>query len=299
MKQLKLEIFKILKARYESKHGTKLSKNHKELFASKIKNAFEEDRISYSLDNDLKLKYFFIFRKVRMPELDEEFFYISDCYVDSNSRRQFYLKVNQKFHEIKKATKIKRMFIEIFSEDLHLKKYYLKKGFLSYKLLVGNVNESLVKLNELKSDDHSYQIETAKQKDLNSLIKLDIESNLDDPTSRMHKTYKKMKSTEGVKRFYNYMIKNKNLIILKKNKEILGSVAYFINEELKEGSIASIFVSKKSQGQGVGKELYFELLKIFKKKKIKVYLGSSTTAKVLSLSERIGRVEYSSGIIVK
>lgn len=115
----------------------------------------------------------------------------------------------------------------------------------------------------------------------------------------MHQIYKKMKDTNGIKRFYQYVIKNKSFIILKHNQQILGGVAYFIDKKMKEGAIGSIFVANEFKGNGISKILYDKMLKEFKLNNLNIYYGYSTTQRVLSFSNKIGRVELASAYIVK
>ncbi|WP_412469790.1 MULTISPECIES: GNAT family N-acetyltransferase [unclassified Halobacteriovorax] len=57
----------------------------------------------------------------------------------------------------------------------------------------------------------------------------------------------------------------------------------------KIGHIMSISVHPEAQGRGVSKLLYYEALKYFKKKKVSIYAGVSSTNEVLGFSKKLKR----------
>jgi len=91
------------------------------------------------------------------------------------------------------------------------------------------------------------------------------------------------------RKFYTYMLSHKkDFFIAYENGEIIGVIAQTINN-LEVGHIMSIAVHPKHQKRGVSKDLYYEALKHWKKKKVLVFSGVSTTDEVLRFSKKLKR----------
>ena len=114
----------------------------------------------------------------------------------------------------------------------------------------------------------------------------------------MREIFMKPDGKKGMRRFYAHMFKNKTCIVAKESKKIAGSICFFIDKKNQYGLVASIFVARDFQGMGVSKILYLKLLEEFFKRKLQYYIGSSTTQRVLFLSEKMRRKEFFSSIIV-
>jgi predicted GNAT family acetyltransferase len=293
------KIRKIIESRHSKVFEKKMTAKQKNELNKRLVTAFKEDRLVYDIAQNKSLRYFFIHQCAIMHEFQEEFLVFTNCYCanETSSRKKFFGKIKEISSEFKKKKKIKRIVVEIGAEDLHLKKTLSKKGILTYVELVGNTKKGLMALKDVTSNNIS--VKRVDKKDLSKLAALDLESHLSDKTSRMHDIFKRPDGKKIMKGFYNHIYKKRSCFVAKEDKKIAGSVCYFIDTKNKYGLIASIFVSNEYKGQGISKVLYKKLLDEFLKKNLNYYIGSSTTKRVLQLTEKMKRKESSSSYIVK
>lgn len=279
-----------------------LLKKYNELVA-KLSTIFEDGRLIYQKLPNGEIGFFFTFESAVMQEFNERFFRVQYCYCvnDSTVRAIFYRLLKKTSLSYKKKEKIKRMVIQVFAEDTVLKRYFLKKGKLTYIELIGNTQFGLGILKKEKRNLSHLKIKKAVPQDFMKLVSLDMASHLADKSSRMHEIFSKPQGQKAMRGFYTHVLKNKSCFVVKdlKNKnKIAGSISYFINKKDNLGLIASIFVANQYKGKGISYLLYQRLLEEFARNKLRHYLGASTTERVLSLSSKIGRKELSSSIIV-
>jgi hypothetical protein len=295
------KISKIITKRFECIFEKKMLKKESNELLAKIESSFKEGRLIYEILPNGKVGFFFTYECLIMHEFKEEFFRIPHCYCvnDTAIRRKFYNRIKSIYREVKALKKIKRMVINIYTEDLSTKKYFIKKGFLTYIELVGKTQFGLRALRKEKIIGANVSLRKAETRDLPKLINLDYASHLADKTSRMREIFMKADGKKGMKGFYTKMFKNKSCIVAKENNKIAGSICYFIDKKNQYGLIASIFVANEFKGMGISKLLYRRLLEEFSKRNLKYYLGSSTTQRVLSLAKKMGRNEFLSAIIVE
>jgi hypothetical protein len=295
-----LKISKIISERNECIFEKKMLKKESSDLLEKIKNSFEEGRLIYEILPNGKIGFFFIYEYKIMHEHEEEFFKIPYCYCidDTIMRKKFYSRIRSISRKVKKIKNIKRMAIDIYTEDFLTKKYFIKKGQLTYIELVGKTQFGLKALKKENIIATNVSLKKAETKDFQKLINLDHASHIADKTSRMREIFMKPGGKKGMKGFYTKVFKNKSCIVAKEDKKIAGSICYFIDKKNKYGLIASIFVANEFKGMGISKLLYKKVLEEFSKRNLKYYIGSSTTQRVLSLANKIGRKEFVSSIIV-
>lgn len=294
-------IIKIFTARHKSVFYQNMSLVNKKELAENLTNAYNEKRLITSFSKSGQLNYLITFKKTFMGEFDEHFFYVSSCYCvnSKTTRKQFYKKIIEASLEMKKTEKVKRMLIQVNSDDLLSKKYFSRNGELTYRELVGKTKKGLKALDSISTEGTKFCIEKLQKKDIKKLVKLDRESHVMDKTSRMRKVFMKPGAEKKLVKFYNGLFKNKTCLVVKEGSIPAGTVGYFIDKKNKVGLIASIFVANDFKGRGISKLLYKNLLKEFSKKKLDYYIGSSTTSNVLSSAEKMGRFESKSAYILK
>lgn len=74
MNKLKQQIYSVLKSRYESKYGLKVSKHIKESFLKKNDSSLEANDVNFLQDENEKLLYFFFYKVQMMNELNTPFY---------------------------------------------------------------------------------------------------------------------------------------------------------------------------------------------------------------------------------
>lgn len=268
-----------------------------------LKKSYEEDRLIFDYLPSGKLAYFFHFNRAYMGEFAEHFCYFSHLYSveDKKVRARFYraIKASAKKMQLtsEKDKKVKRMACSVDVNDETSKKYFAKNGQLTYVLLIGKTSEALKYLKDVKSAP--FKNCRLKKSDINQCIKLDIESHIKDKTSRMNGPFRSPNAKKLSKDFYKALLKNKSCFVLKDKKKIAGSTGFFIDPNEKLGLVGGIFVTHAYKGRGVSKILYKNLLEEFQKRKLRYYLGATTTAGVLGLAEKLKRTEVSRSYILK
>ncbi|MDD4974641.1 MAG: GNAT family N-acetyltransferase [Bacteriovorax sp.] len=264
--------------------------------------SFKEERLIYEQLPNGKIAYFIQFNNKVMYELNEEIFTISHCFCLNipKYRRKFYALIKARALQTKKGMGIKKMAIILFNEDLLSKRYFSKKGKLTYIELVGETSYGLKILSKEKTaKTQSIKVDKIKVNDISKLGELERNSHLQDKSSRMRDVFSRPESLKEITVFYKNLLKRNSCFVVKKDNKIAGSIGYFVDQKNKRGLIASIFVANEFKGLGLSKLLYKKLLQEFSKKKLSHYLGASTTTRVLALSQKIGRVESKSVYIVK
>jgi predicted GNAT family acetyltransferase len=267
-----------------------------------LEKSFIEKRLVYKQLPNGKIAYFIQFNNRIMYELNEEVFTISHCYCLNSSkyRRKFYALIKAHALQAKKGMGIKTMAIILFDGDYLSKKYYSKKGKLTYIELVGETSYGLSILAKEKTKKaQQIKVEKIKARDISKLVLLERNSHLQDMSSRMRDVFSRPGSLKGITIFYKNLLKRNSCFVIKKENKIAGSIGYFVDKKNKRGLIASIFVANEFKGLGLSKLLYKKLLQEFSKKKLSHYIGASTTTRVLALSQQIGRVESKSVYLVK
>jgi hypothetical protein len=120
-------------------------------------------------------------------------------------RKKFYNRIKNISYEIKKTKKIKRMVVDIYFDDFLIKKYFMKKGFLTSIELVGRTQDGLRVLKKEKVNVANLTLKKAELRDLPKLVNLDLASHLSDKTSRMREIFMKPDGKKGMRRFYAHM----------------------------------------------------------------------------------------------
>ncbi|MBC7712730.1 MAG: GNAT family N-acetyltransferase [Rhizobacter sp.] len=248
-----------------------------------------------------KLDFFFQFKLSFMGEFEEEFFHVTSCYCDNNpkARSKFYKAVKLAALDFQKLYKTKRMAIDISFDDAISKKHFSKDGLLTYIELVGNTKFGLKALDKICAEKSAFKFSRMQKKDMNKLMELDLESHILDKTSRMRKIFMKKNARKNMAQFYGALLKNNASFVAKENGKLAGDIAYFVDPKNKWGLVAAIFVAKDFQGRGLSFELYKQVLTEFKKKKLELYIGATTTVGVLASAAKIGRIELKRVYLVK
>ncbi len=302
MKKTISKIISIINDQHEDIFRSKMSLFEKKKLLTTLEKAEHEGRLPCELLPNGEIGYFFHCNTIIMPENKEKVVYFHHCFCLNQPvlRRKFYAKINQFAVHLKKINKIENMYIEIFQSDTHSIRYFSKKGSLTATELVGRTRDGLRFLNPKKQiPDPFLTIEKLKTLDVKKIAELERLSHLQDTTSRMIDHFRGPDGLTMLASFYAHLNKLGNCFVLKKNRKIIGGISFFIDEKKKRGLVASVFVTNEHKGKGYSKVLYKALLEEFARRKLPFYLGSSTTERVLSLSEKLGRVESISVYIVK
>lgn len=297
----------VLAMRYKDIYEKAMPSFRKEKLRLDLTESLEKKGLSYKLLPNGELGYFIHFRKAYMGEFKETFFYLRDCYCadDPSMRRQFYKCISKAALAMKAEDKVKRMVISVSVDDTLSKKYFEKKGILTYTELVGSTKKGLRSLSRVDLNTSKIKIVKIQESDIHSVAKKDLESHIQDKTSRMHEVSKKTDGKKLMMDFYKMFLRkaDKNYpcacYVAKDKKKILGSIAYFIDVNERIGLIASVFVASKFQGMGLSKLLYKKALMDFSQRKLGHYFGSSTTKRVLTQSISMGRRPIVNAYIVK
>lgn len=294
-------IINIFSARYKSVFNKNMSLAAKRELTKELIKARTENRLITSFSKSGKLNYFIEYKKTFMGEYKEYFFNVENCYCEKTAalRKLFYKTIHEASLDLKRAEKVKRMLVQLSFDDLLSKKYFSKKGELTYLELVGNTKKGLKGLSVASNNEPDLQVERLQKKDIKKLAKLDRESHLVDKTSRMRKIFMKPDAEEKHVKFYKALLKHKGCFVVKEGSRPAGSIGYFIDKKNKYGLIACIFVGNEFKGRGISKLLYKKLLMEFSRKKLDYYIGSTTTRNVLESAKKMGRVESKSAYILK
>lgn len=296
------KIFSIISDHYQKSFHRKMSGVEKRESLQMLALAAEEKRLVFEELPGGDIGFFVLVQVEKMPENQEQVMLVSHCFCLNQPplRRKFYACIKSKAAKYKKEHKIKSYAIEIYSDDLASKKYFSKKGKLTYKELVGKTRDGLNYLNKTKKEtDPLLKITKIKKSDIKKIALLEYQSHLKDVSSRMVDFFRGPNGLTMIEGLYTHLHQKQTCFVLRKKNKIAGAVGYFIDEKKKRGLIASIFISNEFKGQGLSKVLYRLLLEEFQALHLSYYIGSSTTNRVLILSEKMGRVESKSCFLVK
>lgn len=300
--QITKAISAIYYKRYESVYHKSMNVKQKKKIIFTLEEAYVRERLIYEFTGDGKLVYYAGFMTHFMGEFDELVVHIPSlyCVEDKKIRARFYKAIHKKAKEIAQLQKIKRMMIEVSLEDETSKKHFSQTGFLTYIELVGKTSEGLKKLKAVDFKKSEYKISKLEARDVKKLIELDLKSHINDKSSRMRKPFMKPDAKEKMmKPFYNALLTQGNCYVAKLGNRPVGDIGFFIDKENKLGLIACIFVANEYQNKGIAKLLYKKALEDFSEKKLRYYLGATTTKGVLAAAKKIGRKESKSAYLVK
>lgn len=271
----------------------------KELIFS-LEESYVRERLVVACMPNGKLAYYFQFRPSYMGEFEESFFHIlsSYCVEDAKIRRQFYKAIDDSIAVLKTYVKFKRVCNEIPAADELSREFYSKLGFLTYVELIGNTSQGLLNLNniDLKS---KIKISKIKKSEVKILVKLDQEAHIRDKSSRMNKIFSKPSARKHMVQFYNGVMKRGLCLVARDGKKPVGDIGLFFDKNNNLGLIAAIFVAHNYKNRGISKLLYKMALLEFKKRKLKHYLGATTTIGVMNVAQKIGRVPSKYAYIFK
>jgi predicted GNAT family acetyltransferase len=295
------QILKVLTKRYRRDY----KKSPPLVVVNKMKErialAFWENRIVYQLSSEEKVIWFFIYATAFRGDFNQTMFLVTDTFISSLTNKgvenQLLKAINIKFSNIKRSLKIKKGIINIDREDHSLKQYFSQQGELTSIELLGKVSDGLHFLSKNKTDN-KYKIRRLKKSDINKCIKLDIESHIKDPTSRMRDRFRQPDVLDFQRPFYQRLAKNKAALLASDGKNILGVIGFFIHADIKHAMVACIFVNHQHKGKGVAQFLYLNALMYFKKMKCQYYLGSTTTKGVLELAKKMNRNECCRAFVI-
>jgi len=299
-KKILSRIISIQKKRFRKAFGKVMDEKQVKEQEEKFRKAFNEKQLIYSEDEKGRLVYFYQFQLTLMHEFNEQFFYVAVLWSrdESGSRKKLLASISKMGRQYKKEKKIQKMLIAVSSEETKLLTHFKKAGKLTYIELVGKTDESLNRLNS-EVLPRGFSFTKLKSADVPALVKLELESHLKDPTSRMHEIFAKPIAKKLMKNFYRNLVKSKKCIIIKKEGRMAGAIAWFIDKKNHYGLVASIFVAENFKGQGLSKIMYKRLLEEFKRKKCNYYIGSSTTERVLILAKKMKRKPMNYCFIVR
>lgn len=290
-KNILTQILKIQKQRHRTFFGRTMPPEQIRELSEKIRNHYNENQLNYAVNDEGKLQYFVISHCSIMPEFNEQFFHVSLFWCEDNAlvKRKVRLLIKKLSKAAVKERDVKRMIVSVAANELADIAFYEKKGKLTYIELVGKTEKSLEILQRNHVHTRGFVFSRLTYADLPALVKLDVDSHLNDPSSRMRDIFSTLLGKKLMKNFYRNMVKSGNCLVLKKEGRIAGSAAWFIDRKNKYGLVASIFVAEKFKGMGLSRLIYKKLLQEFKKKKCSYYIGSSTTRRVLDLAVKLKR----------
>lgn len=172
-------------------------------------------------------------------------------------------------------------FSMAYNSKIH--KFFLKQKMdITGILLIGKVVDGLEKLGPIKKSQITLSL--MQEDEIEEVLNLEVLAHRKSQTSRV-RNYSK----EKARGLFTFLF-SKKLAFVAKNKtgEIIGVVGF--NFDVMEcGYVMCIAVHPDFQGQGISKLLYQRILLEFKKKKIKFYLGTTTTTEVLGFAKKLKR----------
>lgn len=286
----------ILNKRHEKHFDSAATVSIKIDLENLIATAYFENRLVFKKNEAGQIQYFLIFSEQFRGDLNDTFIVFSHVYCKNNIHATSAC-VNEIKKTIKKAKeKTTKALITIDRDHKGLMKYFYKRGILSAVDLVGSVLFGLKKLSQ-KTKNPRLRIKNLEAKDINFCIKRDIDSHLNEPSSRMRERFSAPDASLMMRTFYKGLISKKQglkVVIKESNKEVIvGMIGYFVDKKRSTGMIAAIYVDRVYQKMGISSFLYLSILKKFKLLGLKHYVGSTTTVGVLKLAKSIGRKEVS------
>lgn len=289
-------IYFILKKRHKKHFGSDLTVANQIDLEILIATAYFENRLIYIKNEAGQIQYFLIFSEQFRGDLNDTFIVFSHVYC-TNKIHTTYTCINEIKKVLKQSkNKITQALITIDRDQTELMKHFQKKGILSAVDLVGNVLFGLNKLSQKKKNP-SLQLKNLEKKDIKFCIIRDIDSHVNEPSSRMRERFSAPDAPLMMKTFYKGLISSKQglkAVIKESNKEVIvGMIGYFVDKKRSMGMIAAIYVDRSYQKMGISSYLYLSVLKKFKHMGLKHYMGCSTTIGVLKLAKSIGRKEVS------
>ncbi|MBC7429825.1 MAG: GNAT family N-acetyltransferase [Bacteriovorax sp.] len=291
----------VLLNRYKTIFKTSMTSKQKKDLVFLLEESFVRGRLVLDVSPNGKLAWFFQFKLSFMGEFEEEFFHITTCYCSdsASARKTFYKAIETSAKSFKQFYKMKRMAIDISFDDEASKKYFLKKGIMTYIELVGMTSTGLKALDKIVQPKSSFKFSRMKAEDVNKLIELDLQSHISDKSSRMRTLFMKKNAKKNMQQFYGALLKHNACVVAKDGKKLAGDIGYFIDQENKRGLIACIFVANEFKGKKLSFELYQKVLQDFKKKKLVHYIGATTTDGVLASAMKMGRMEFKRVYLLK
>ena len=132
-------------------------------------------------------------------------------------------------------------------------------------------------------------IRTGTKADLTEILKLAKICHSADKTSRMNNDISSfLKVISG---FYKNSIRDKSLFLITNKKEIIGYIMIVLNKD-SNTLIGDIGVHPNYWGNGFANILYNKAFQFMKSKKIKTYLGTTSTKSVMNLSKKLNRKSF-------
>ena len=132
------QIIKILQIQYKTRFKQKMSEEKKQRLLQNLIEANSNNQLFYETFQNGKIGYFFTLKKMYRGDFLENVYFVQDVYCHKDMRRKFYSKLKKQTSTQAKKDKIKRIVIEIFSDDFASKKHFERKGTLTYIELLGN-----------------------------------------------------------------------------------------------------------------------------------------------------------------
>lgn len=290
------KILLILIKRHENHFASKATRSIRIQLEIMLVTSYFENRLVYKKNEAGQIQYFFIFIEQYRGDLNDTFIVFTHIFCTKNIQI-----ISECINEIKKVIKqsnkkIRKALVTIDVDQVDLTKYFQKKGILSAVELVGSVGFGLKKLSQKKKNPF-LRIKKLVAKDIKYCIRRDIDSHVNEPSSRMRERFSAPDAPKMMRTFYKGLVSNEQglkVIIKESNKEVIvGMIGYFVDKKRSTGMIAAIYVDRSYQKMGISSFLYLSILKKFKLLGLKHYVGSSTTIGVLKLAKSIGRKEVS------
>lgn len=172
-------------------------------------------------------------------------------------------------------------FTMAYNSKLH-KLFLERKMQITGILLIANVTDGLLKL--ARYDNPDFQISLIKEEYIEEILSLEVLAHQKSLTSRV-RNYSKSKS----RLFFKHLAANKAAYVAKNIDNKIVGVIGISDDGVECGHVMSIAVHPDFQGLGISKLLYKKMLIEFKNKKIKYYLGTTTTAEVLKYAKTLKR----------
>ena len=254
-------------------------------------NDTEGYRIRFSLNDNGEIDYFIFCSIEEMPEYQEKFITFSHLYCSRTSsvRRKFYKEIRSLGHEISKQFKVSNICLQCFSDDDLTKQYYQNKGSLNWINLYGVPKKSLSLLKKIYKKDERVEIKSLQKKDCKYLARIERSAHLKDKSSRLYINARMTNSVEGFEKFYAWLYKNHHCLVAYINNKPVAAIGFIKSKD--SSFILNVFVEPRHHGEGIGKKLYLEYLKVLNDENIKQYIGFSSTSRVLRLAKKMERRE--------
>ena len=272
-------------------------KTEKEIFDGIIKQLNNQDDYhSYRLEGNKIVSLVF---SRRMNDYGENTLptemVIQDSYIIKSMVEEEIIKIKSFY---KNKYKYKKIVFPARSTQKKLIKLYNELGF-SFRgnTYFGQVADALVYYNNKHLlCPQGIIIRTGTKDDLTKIFKLAPICHSADKTSRLNRGISRFLDKKKIIDIYEQSVRDRSVFVITSKSKIIGYIVVAIikdkNNIITNTLIGDIGVHPDYWGNGFANILYNQAFQFMKSKKIKTYLGTSSTKSVMNLSKKLNRKSF-------